>query len=103
MSRVGKQPIKILQGVKAEIKDGHAHRLRDTAAVEWLKAGMPLEEVSRLLDHKSIKTTEKYYAPWVQARQRRLDALLRDATAKILEAAKNETQSQEAGLQANQP
>ena len=63
---------------------------------------MPLEEVSRLLGHKSIKTTEKYYAPWVQARQRRLDSILRDATAKILEAAKNEVRAQEAALQGNQ-
>ena len=88
---------KLLQRVwlKAGIKDGHAHRLRDTAAVEWLKAGVPLEEVSRLLGHKSIKTTEKYYAPWVQARQRRLDVILRDATAKILE-------NEQAGLQGNQ-
>jgi len=52
------------------------HCLRDTAAVEWLSAGIPLEEVSKLLGHTSVKTTEKHYAPWVTARQDRLDSLV---------------------------
>jgi integrase len=52
------------------------HSLRDTAAVEWLSAGIPLEEVSKLLGHTSVKTTEKSYSPWVVARQDRLDALV---------------------------
>jgi len=52
------------------------HCLRDTAAVEWLSAGIPLEEVSKLLGHTSVKTTEKSYAPWVKARQDRLDSLV---------------------------
>src|ERR1039457_1242268 len=61
---------------KAGIAGGHPHQLRDTAAVAWLNAGIPLEEVSRLLGHSSIKTTEKHYAPWVKSRQDRLDALV---------------------------
>jgi integrase len=44
--------------------------------VEWLSAGIPLEEVSKLLGHTSVKTTEKSYAPWVVARQDRLDSLV---------------------------
>ncbi|HEX8817183.1 MAG TPA: site-specific integrase [Terriglobales bacterium] len=52
------------------------HCLRDTAAVSWLSAGVPLEEVSKLLGHSSIKTTEKSYAPWVRERQDKLDALV---------------------------
>jgi integrase/recombinase XerD len=52
------------------------HCLRDTAAVEWLSAGIPLEEVSKLLGHTSVRTTEKHYAPWVTARQDRLDTLV---------------------------
>jgi integrase len=55
---------------------GHPHQLRDTFAVDLLKKGVPLEEVSKLLGHESIKTTEKAYAPWVQARQDRLDSLV---------------------------
>jgi site-specific recombinase XerD len=62
--------------VKAGMPKGHPHQLRDTAAVEWLNAGIPLEEVSRLLGHASIRTTEKHYAPWVKSRQDRLDALV---------------------------
>lgn len=56
--------------------DGHPHQLRDTFAVRLLEQGVPLEEVSKLLGHTSIKTTEKFYAQWVKARQDRLDALV---------------------------
>jgi integrase/recombinase XerD len=52
------------------------HCLRDTAACGWLTAGIPMEEVSKLLGHTSIKTTEKHYAAWAQARQDRLDSLV---------------------------
>jgi len=55
---------------------GHPHQLRDTAAVEWLKSGIPLEEVSKLLGHESVKTTERSYSPWIKGRQDRLDALV---------------------------
>jgi integrase/recombinase XerD len=41
-----------------------------------LEKGVPLEEVSKLLGHTSIKTTEKHYAPWVKKRQNRLDELV---------------------------
>ncbi len=61
---------------RAGVPGGHPHQLRDTAAVAWLNAGIPLEEVSRLLGHSSIRTTEKHYAPWVKSRQDRLDALV---------------------------
>ena len=46
---------------------------RDTFAVEMLLAGVPLEQVSMLLGHKSIRVTEKHYAPWVRARQEQLE------------------------------
>jgi site-specific recombinase XerD len=52
------------------------HCLRDTAACGWLTAGIPMEEVSKLLGHTSIKTTEKHYSAWAQARQDRLDSLV---------------------------
>ena len=53
-----------------------SHRLRDTFAVELLQAGVPMEEVSKLLGHESIRTTEKHYAKWVKGRQDRLDNLV---------------------------
>ena len=36
-----------------------------------------LEEVSKLLGHESIRTTEKHYSKWMKGRQDRLDALVR--------------------------
>jgi integrase/recombinase XerD len=53
-----------------------SHRLRDTFAVDLLEKGVPLEEVSKLLGHESIKTTERHYAKWVKGRQDRLDSLV---------------------------
>ena len=57
----------------------HPHMFRDTFAVEMLLAGVPLEQVSILLGHKSVKITEKHYAPWVKARQDQLAANVRMA------------------------
>ena len=54
---------------EAGVKGGHAHRFRDTFAVELLKAGTPIERVSILLGHSSVKITEKHYNPWNRARQ----------------------------------
>ncbi|HZR66923.1 MAG TPA: tyrosine-type recombinase/integrase [Terriglobales bacterium] len=53
-----------------------SHRLRDTFAVDLLQKGVPLEDVSKLLGHESIKTTERHYAKWVKARQDRLTDLV---------------------------
>jgi integrase/recombinase XerD len=63
---------------KAKINGGwmKSHRLRDTFAVDLLQQGVPLEDVSKLLGHRSIKTTEEAYAAWVKGRQDRLDRLV---------------------------
>ena len=68
-----------LKGVfkQAGIPDGHARRFRDTFAVGLLQAGVPMERVSVLLGHSSIKVTEKHYSPWVRARQEQLEADVR--------------------------
>src|SRR5439155_27156089 len=58
----------------AGVKDGHAHRFRDTFSVSLLQAGVPLETVSVLLDHTSMKVTERHYSPWVRSRQENLEA-----------------------------
>jgi integrase len=58
----------------AGIVKGHAHRFRDTYAVALLLEGVPMERVSILLGHTSIRVTEKHYSPWVRARQEQLEA-----------------------------
>lgn len=66
---------------KAKIENGHPHRLRDTFAVEMLNAGVSIENVSMLLGHASVRTTEQAYAPWVRSRQERLDQSVLSAHA----------------------
>jgi len=55
------------------------HMFRDTFAVELLLAGMPIDQVSVLLGHSSVKITEKHYAPWVKARQEQIEAIVRQS------------------------
>lgn len=61
----------------AKIENGHAHRFRDTFATELLLAGVPLERVSILLGHQSVKITEKHYSPWIRERQEQAEADVR--------------------------
>jgi integrase/recombinase XerD len=63
----------------AGIRGGHAHRFRDTFAVELLLAGVPLDRVSILLGHSSIRITERHYAPWTRSRQEQIESDLRAA------------------------
>jgi integrase/recombinase XerD len=63
----------------AKVKNGTVHRFRDTFAVELLLKGVPIEQVSVLLGHSSLKITEKHYSPWVKARQEQLEAAVRKA------------------------
>ena len=59
--------------VLAGVPDAHAHRYRDSFAIGLLQAGVPMERVSILLGHQSIRVTEKHYAPFVKARQEQLE------------------------------
>ena len=74
----------------AKVSGGHAHRFRETFAVDLLLAGVPIERVSVLLGHQSVRITEKHYAPWVRSRQEQLEADLVSAWSKdpliVLEA-----------------
>jgi len=51
----------------------HPHMFRDTFAVELLLSGVPIDQVSLLLGHSSVKVTEKHYSPFVKARQEQLE------------------------------
>jgi integrase len=66
----------------AKIVNGHAHRFRDTYAVELLLASVPIERVSILLGHASIKVTEKHYSPWTSERQEQAEADVRRTWAR---------------------
>lgn len=59
----------VLDGVKF-------HRLRDSFAISLLQKGVPIESVSMLLGHQSIRITEKHYAPWIKSRQENLEKLV---------------------------
>ena len=65
----------------AKIPAAHPHRFRHTFAVELLKKGVPMEELSVLLGHSSVRITEKHYASWVQSRQE----ILKEHVAKTWE------------------
>ncbi|PYU02049.1 MAG: hypothetical protein DMG38_01585 [Acidobacteria bacterium] len=52
---------------------------RDTFAVELLLARVPLDRVSVLLGHSSIRITERHYAPWTRSRQEQIWADLKAA------------------------
>jgi integrase/recombinase XerD len=71
----GKRWWSTLKGIfiSAGLPAAHPHMLRDTFAVEMLLAGVPLDQVSILLGHRSVKITEKHYAPWVRARHDQLE------------------------------
>ncbi len=63
---------------------GHmvAHRLRDSFVEYLLSQDVPLADVSKLVGHTSITTTEKHYGAWVPSRQKRLDELVKAASKK---------------------
>ena len=66
----------------AKVENVHAHRFRDTFAVELLLSGVPLERVSVLLGHNSVRVTEKHYSPWIRERQEQAEADVRRTWAK---------------------
>jgi len=45
------------------LKDVRMHDLRRTFGYNLIKQGRPIYEVSKLLGHSSVTTTERHYAP----------------------------------------
>ncbi|MCY4584479.1 MAG: site-specific integrase [Bryobacterales bacterium] len=62
----------------AGLQNFRPHQLRDTFAVEFLIASRSIEDLSALLGHSSVITTELYYAPWVMARRDRLIRIVKE-------------------------
>lgn len=58
---------------EAGVDGGHAHRFRDTFAVQLLDSGATTEEVAAILGHSDPRITARHYSPWVKSRQKRLD------------------------------
>lgn len=54
---------------KSDIPGFHPHRFRHTRVVEWLAAGITLEEISGMIG-TSQKVLEKHYASFAPARQK---------------------------------
>ena len=63
---------------KAGIKNFRPHRLRHTFAVEALISNVAIQDLSTLLGHSSITTTERHYASWNVARRDRLVRIMRE-------------------------
>ena len=53
----------VLEAVKFGIKDARFYDLRRTFGLNLIKQGMSIYKVSKLLGHKSVRTTEQHYAP----------------------------------------
>jgi integrase/recombinase XerD len=60
------------------------HRFRHTFAVEMLLADVHIERVSKLLGHRTTRTTEKFYSAWVKERRRKLEVEVKDAWTRMV-------------------
>jgi integrase/recombinase XerD len=66
---------------RAGVPGGHPHRFRDTFAVDLLLRGVPIDQVSSLLGHSSVKITERHYLAFVAGRRHQIADSLRRAWA----------------------
>ncbi len=57
---------------------GNPHMFRHTFATDLLARGIPIEDVSVLLGHRSVRITDAYYSHWVKARRERLEKRVRE-------------------------
>jgi integrase/recombinase XerD len=66
-------------GVPHSTSEMLTHRFRHMFAVELLMAGVGIERVSKLLGHKTVRTTEEHYSAWIKERQQKLVIEVKDA------------------------
>ena len=66
---------------KAGVQNFTPHRLRHTFSVELLLKDVSIKDVSSLLGHSSVNTTERHYAQWNMARRVRLSRIVREVNA----------------------
>jgi integrase len=71
-------------GTIAKVKNAHPHRFRDTWACSALLAGTSMRTVQLVLGHKSIRTTEMHYAPFVPEYQNLIDAATDAVAARLI-------------------
>jgi integrase/recombinase XerD len=64
---------------KAAGIDFSSHDLRHTFAIESLKAGVTLRQLSKALGHSSVKITEAFYAKWSLEEKDELQGALRES------------------------
>jgi integrase len=78
----GKQLAEVFQDAGIASDEHHvSHMLRNTFAVHLLEKGVPLETVSLMLGHQSVKTTERYYADFSRGYMDRAEDKLRKVWA----------------------
>ena len=61
---------------------GHCHQFGHTYATRLLRAGVPLDTVSIMLAHSSVKITQKHYAAWTKERREKIEAAIRKTWGK---------------------
>jgi integrase/recombinase XerC len=70
---------RIQKAFKAAKVSSNVHRLRHTCAIRWLRAGIPIHEVSMLLGHQNVLITQRYYAKYNPQMKPLLTAAMRKA------------------------
>jgi integrase len=55
-------------GEKVGVPNLHAHRYRNSLAVNAIKRNARIEDISKWLGHASVRITERCYLPWVKSR-----------------------------------
>jgi integrase/recombinase XerD len=71
-------------GAIAGVQDARPHRFRDTWAKTALLNGTAMRTVQLVLGHKSIRTTEQHYAPFVPEYQQMIDAATNAVAAQLI-------------------